>query len=114
MSKYEKFLKQQKTNLKIRLVKEETERVGLMTSHDLMNINPEAYKSLRCTKQNMWRLNDIIPIIYIIYTHNFYTDGSPRISSLQLYEACKDLVQHDINIEIGVTFSAKFLPTLCC
>ena len=63
-----------------------------MTSHDIININPEAYKyksSASCTKQK-WRLNDIIPINYIINTHNFYTNENPRISASQLYAACKD------------------------
>ena len=63
-----------------------------MTSHNLMNIKPEAYKCKLSDAQAevMWWLNDIIPIIYLIYTHN-YTDGKPRISSFQLYAACKDL-----------------------
>ena len=50
-----------------------------MTSNDLININPEA---LSCTKQK-WQLNDIIPINYIIYTHNFYINEMPRISAFQ-------------------------------
>ena len=27
----------------------------------------------------MWRLNNIVPINCILYTHNFYTDGKPKI-----------------------------------
>ena len=44
-----------------------------MTSHNLMNINPEAYKYTRSAarSRSKWRLFDIIPINYIIYTHNF-------------------------------------------
>ena len=63
-----------------------------MTSHDLMNINPEAYK-YTCSavpSRSKCRLNDIIPINYIIYTHNFYTNGKPRISAFQPYAACED------------------------
>ena len=56
-----------------------------MTSHNFMNINFEAYKYKRSDSpsKNMWWLNDIICIISIIYTQNFYTDGKP-------YAACKD------------------------
>ena len=63
-----------------------------MTSHDLMNINPEAYKYTRSAapSRSKWQLIDIIPINYIIYTHNFYTNGKPRISAFQPYAACKD------------------------
>ena len=44
-----------------------------MTSHDLVNINPEAdkYTRLPAPSRSMGRLIDIIPINYIIYTHNF-------------------------------------------
>ena len=68
-------------------------------------------------------LVDIIPIIYIIYTHNFYTVGKPKISAFKLFAACNDpccyscgrwQVQYEINIETGVTFFAKFELTLCC
>ena len=61
-----------------------------MTSHDLMNINPEAYTRSAAPSRSTWRLIDIIPINYIIYTHNFYTSGKPRICSFQPYAACKD------------------------
>ena len=61
-----------------------------MISHDLMNINLEAYKHSDAPSRSMWRFNDIIPIIIIIYTHNFYTDGKPRISAFKIYAACKD------------------------
>ena len=55
-----------------------------MTSHDLMNINPEAYKYTRSAapSRSKWRLIDIIPINYIIYTHNFYTNESLQESLL--------------------------------
>ena len=41
-----------------------------MTSHDLMNINPEAYKYTRSAvpSRSKCRLNDIIPINYINFT----------------------------------------------
>ena len=63
-----------------------------MTSHNLMNINPEAYK-YTCSStpsRSKWRLIDIIPINYIISTHNFYTNGKLRIAAFQPYAACKD------------------------
>ena len=96
-----------------------------MTSHDLVNINREVYKYTRSVapSRSKWRLIDIITTNYIIYTHNFYTNGKPRISSFQPYAASKDpssyfpklwQVEHEINIKIGVTFFAKFLPTSCC
>ena len=46
-----------------------------------MNINPGAYKREDAPSRRMWQLNDIIPIIYILYSHNFYTDGKLRIST---------------------------------
>ena len=56
-----------------------------MTSHDLVNyINPETYK-YKCSAaptRSKFRLNGIIPIIYMIDTHNFCTNGKPRISAL--------------------------------
>ena len=63
-----------------------------MTSHDLMNINTEAYKYTRSAapSRSKWRLIDIIAINYIIYTYNFYTNGKPRISAFQPYAACED------------------------
>ena len=64
-----------------------------MTSHDLMNINSEADKythSAVPSRSKMLSI-DIIPINYIIYTHNFYTNGKPRISAFQPYARCKDL-----------------------
>ena len=63
-----------------------------MTSHDLININAEAYKYKRSAapSRTKWRLNDIITINYIIYTHNFYTVEKPRISAFQSYAVCKD------------------------
>ena len=63
-----------------------------MTSHDLMNINPKAYKYTlsAAPSRSKWRLIDIIPINYMIYTHNFDTVGKPRISAFQPYAACKD------------------------
>ena len=63
-----------------------------MTSYDLININPEAYKCMHSAAPNKskWRLIDIIPINYIIYTPNFYTNGKPRISAFQPNAACKD------------------------
>ena len=63
-----------------------------MTSHDLININPEAYKYKRSAapSRRKWQLNDIIPINYKIYTHNFYISGKPRISAFHPYAACKD------------------------
>ena len=86
-----------------------------------MNINPEAYKYTRSAppSRSKWRLIDIMPINCIIYTHNFYTNGKPRISAFQLYAACKDpssilkplQVKLEINNKIGVKFFAKFLPT---
>ena len=50
-----------------------------MTSHNFMNINFEAYKYKRSDSpsKSMWLLNDIIPIICIINTQNFYTDRKP-------------------------------------
>ena len=63
-----------------------------MTSHDLMNINSEAdrYTRSAAPNRNKMQLIDIIPINYIIYTHNFYTNGKPRISAFQPYARCKD------------------------
>ena len=63
-----------------------------MTSHDLVNINPEAYKYTHSVapSRSKWRLIGIIPINYIIYTHNFYTNGKPRNAAFQPYAACKD------------------------
>ena len=63
-----------------------------MTSHDLININAEAYKCKRSAapSRSKGRLNDIIPIKYIIYTHNFYTNEKQKIFSFQLYADCKD------------------------
>ena len=96
-----------------------------MTSHDLMNINPEAYKYTRSSapSRSKWRLIDIIPINYIIYTHNFYTNGKLRISLLFNHMLLVKIrpanskprkVEHEINNQIGVMFFAKFLPTSCC
>ena len=67
-----------------------------MTSHDLININAEAYKYKRSAapRRTKWRLNDIIAINYIIYKHNFYTVKKPRISAFQLYAVCKDPCSH--------------------
>ena len=69
-----------------------------MTSHDLININAEAYKYKRSAApsrtRSKWRLNDIIAINYIIYTHNFYTVKKPRISVFQLYAVCKNPCSH--------------------
>ena len=50
-----------------------------MTSHDLMNINREAYKYTRSAapSRNKWRLIDVIAINYIVYTHNVYSNGEP-------------------------------------
>ena len=64
-----------------------------MMSHDLMNINPEAYKYMRSVarSRSKWQLIDIITINYIIFTHNIYTNEKPRISAFQPYAACKDL-----------------------
>ena len=63
-----------------------------MTSHDLMNINTEEYKCrhLDAPSRSMWRLYDIMPIIDILYTHNFYTNGKPRIPAFKLHTAYKD------------------------
>ena len=63
-----------------------------MTSHDLMNINSEADKYTRSAAPNRSKMQliDIIAINYIIYTHNFYTNGKPRISAFQPYAHCKD------------------------
>ena len=62
-----------------------------MISHNLMNINLEAYKHSDAPSRSMWRLNDIIPIIFIIYTHNFYTDGKPEFLLLKyMLLVCKD------------------------
>ena len=63
-----------------------------MTSHNLMNINPEAYKYTPSVapSRSKWRLIDIIIKNYAIYTQNFYTNEKPRISASQLYAACKD------------------------
>ena len=63
-----------------------------MTSHDLININPEAYKYTRSVapSRSKWRLIDTIAIDDKIYTHNFCTNGMPRISAFQPYAACKD------------------------
>ena len=80
-----------------------------------MNINLEAYKYKRSDAQRrtMWQLNDIIPIIYIICTHNFYTHGKPSISGLKLYvyaaKFCAVILkpwqfQLEINIETGIFF----------
>ena len=87
-----------------------------MTSHDLVNyINPEAYK-YKCSPaptRSKFRLNGIIPIIYMIDTHNFCTNGKPRISAFQVAYMPKPWqVKHEINIEIGVMFFAKFLLTV--
>ena len=95
-----------------------------MMSNDLININLEVYKykSSDVPSRNMWQLHDIISVIYIIYTHNFYIDGKPRISALNnmlVAKICPAIpkplqVQLEINIETGVTFFAKFMVTLCC
>ena len=63
-----------------------------IASHDLMKNNLEAYKYTRSAapSRSKWRLIDIIAINCIICTHNFYTNGKPRISAFQLYAACKD------------------------
>ena len=47
-----------------------------MMSHDLMNINPQAYKykHLDAASRGRWWLNDIISIHKL---HNFYTGGKP-------------------------------------
>ena len=46
-----------------------------MLSHDLMNIRAEAYKYEHsdAPSRSMCWLNHMIFIIYILYTHNFYT-----------------------------------------
>ena len=87
-----------------------------MKTRDLMNINPEAYKRSGAPSRSMWKYNDIIPMIYIHYSHNVYTDGKPRISSFQLYVLCQAIpkpwqVQPEINIKIRVEFFAKFVLT---
>ena len=63
-----------------------------MTSHDLMNINSEAdkYTHSGAPNRSKMQLIDIFLINYIIYTHNFYINGKPRISAFQPYAACKD------------------------
>ena len=63
-----------------------------MTSHDFMNIISEAdkYKRSAAPSKSKMQLIDIIPINYIIYTHNFYTNGKPRISAFQPYARCED------------------------
>ena len=63
-----------------------------MMSHDLMNIISEVYKYTHSAapSRSKWRINDIIPINYIISTHNFYSDGKPGISAFQPYAACED------------------------
>ena len=60
-----------------------------MKSHDLMNINPKAYKPSDAPSRSMSWFIDIIPIIYIFYTHNFYT----QIAAFKLYAACKTFQQ---------------------
>ena len=62
-----------------------------MKSDDLMNINPEAHKHSDAPSRSMSWLIDIIPIIYILYTHNFYTFGKLGISAFKLYASCNDL-----------------------
>ena len=63
-----------------------------MTSHDLMNINSDAdkYTRLAAANRSKMQLIDIIAINCIIFTHNFYTNGKPRISAFQPYAHCKD------------------------
>ena len=95
-----------------------------MTSHDLMNINPEAYKYMRSAapSRSKWQLNDIIPINYIIYKHNFILIESQEsllfnhMLPVKIHPAIPKpwQVEHEINNKIGVTFFAKFLPTSCC
>ena len=66
-----------------------------MMSHEFMNINFETYKYWYklsdAPSRSMGWLNDIIPIISIIYPHNFYTDVKARIPAFKLYAACIDL-----------------------
>ena len=47
-----------------------------MTSPNLIDIKPEAYNSAGSDgpSRSMWRLTDTIPILYQLYTRNFYTD----------------------------------------
>ena len=86
-----------------------------MTLQELMNINPEAYKYKRSAapSRHKWQLNDIFPINYILYTHNFYSNVRPRTSSFELdavlfVKICAAIskpwqVKHEINTEIGIT-----------
>ena len=97
-----------------------------MTSHNLMNFNPEAYKYTRSAapSRSGRRLIDIIPINYIVYTHNFYTNGKQRFRisvfnhmlpvKIRLAIPKPWQVKQEIKNKIAVTFFAKFLPTLCC
>ena len=94
-----------------------------MMSHDLMNINPKAYKYTRLAapSRSKWRLIDIIPINYIVYTHNFYTVMESQESLLfndnimlpvKIHPAIPKPWQviHEINNEMGVML---FLPNFC-
>ena len=95
-----------------------------MTSHDLMNINREAYKYTRSVapSRSNWRLIDIIAINYIIYAQNFTpmeSQESPLFNHMLPVKIRPAIpkpwqVEHEINNKIGVTFFAKFLPTSCC
>ena len=70
----------------------------------------EVYKYTRSAapSKSKWRLIDIIPINYMIYTHNFYTNGKPRISALNHMlpvKICPAIpkpwqVEHEINNKI--------------
>ena len=90
-----------------------------MTSYDLKFRSVQKQPTASAApSRSMWRSNHII---LIIYTHNVYTDGKPRISSFHLYAVCEDPaipINHGrFNMRetlTGVTFFAKFVPTLCC
>ena len=58
----------------------------------MQHCSTEAYNYTRSAapSRSKGRLIDIIPMKYIIYTHNFYTNGKPGISAFQPYAACKD------------------------
>ena len=83
-----------------------------------MNINPEAYKYTRSAapSRSKWRLIDIFPINYIIYTHNFHTESQESLlfnhmPSVKIRLDIPKLwqVEHELNNKTGV----HFLTNVC-
>ena len=75
---------------------------------------------LRCTKQKHVAVNDIFSIFYKIYTHDFVeSQKSPLFNYMLLVKVRWAIpkpwqIQNEINIENGVMFFTKFVPTLFC